>query len=59
MLSEINQTKTNTASFHLYVEYKRKQVNKHKTEMESQMQRTNTWLSDGRRKGGSQMGAGQ
>ena len=43
ILSEISQTKTNTAGFHLHVESEKiKQTNEYnKTETDSQVQRTN------------------
>ena len=39
--SEINQTKTNTAWFDLYVKFKKQMTKYNKTETESQMQRAN------------------
>ena len=43
MLSEINQTKTNTVCYHLYVESKiRKQTSEYSNK-EIELQRTNQW----------------
>ena len=49
MVSEISQTKTNTVRYHLYVELK-KIIQIYKTETDSQTQKTNLWLPQGRRK---------
>ena len=44
IISEINQTKTNTVCFHLYGESKKYDTNEliHKTETDSQTQKTNS-----------------
>ena len=50
ILSELSQTKTDTIGYHSYVESKRVQLI-YKTELESQMQKTNSWLPGDKRAG--------
>ena len=53
ILSEVRQRKTNIMGYCSYVESKKKGTNEliYKTEIESQMQKTNLWLPGGREEG--------
>ena len=50
MLSEVSQTKTNITLYHLYVESKKNDTNElvYKTEIDSQTQKTNLRLPNGK-----------